>query len=256
MRVSHMEPERSRALLRRALELGVNLIDTADVYARGESELRIADALHPYPDDLVIATKGGQVAVEGEPRPNGRPEHLRAACEGSLRRLRLETVDLYQLHNPDPDVPLAESLGTLEDLRGEGKVRRIGVSNFFRGQLASALSEVDVISVQNQFSLTVRVSEPELEECARRGIAFLPYLPLAGGALADGDGELRSIADSHGAMPAQVAIAWLLQRSPAVVPIPGTCSTEHLEQNVGAAALRLTDGELDRLSRIDEGDAG
>jgi pyridoxine 4-dehydrogenase len=217
-------PGGARALLRRALELGVNLIDTADLYGDGASEAAIAEALHPYPPDLVIATKGGQVHVEGKPVPNGRPQHLRAACEASLQRLRLDTIPLYQLHSPDPNVPLEESLGGLLDLQAEGKVRMIGVSNVFAGHLEPLLDQFPVVSVQNQYSPTRRRSDRELAICEARGVAFMPYRPLDSGALA---------------ASAQMTLAWLLQHSPVMVPIPGTSSIAHLEENMGAPLIRL-----------------
>ena len=212
-------PGDGHAVLRRALELGVNLIDTADVYGQGASESAIADALHPYPDDLVIATKGGQISVDGAPAADGRPAHLRAACEASLQRLRLDTIPLYQLHNPDPDVPLAESVGALSDLQAEGKVRQIGVSNVFGAELVWLLGEFPIVSVQNHYNPNDRSGDEDIEACAARGVAYIPYRPLAGGALTDAPAALR----------------WLLERSPAMLPIPGTTSIAHLEENVAAA---------------------
>ena len=226
------DPEHSRTLLHRALELGVTLIDTADVY--GNSEEIIAQALRPYPDDLVIATKGGQTHVEGRPTADGRPEYLRAACERSLTKLRVESIDLYQLHMPDPNVPIEDSIGALDELRREGKIRHFGVSNVFGDQLEAALRTAPIVSVQNRYSLMNRDSEHEIEICEREGIAFMPWQPLA-------DGALASIAGP------QVALAWLLQRSPAMLPIPGTTSIEHLEENVTAAGLRLTADEVAAL---------
>jgi aryl-alcohol dehydrogenase-like predicted oxidoreductase len=225
-------PDGGSAVLRRAVELGVNLIDTADVYGHGASEAAIADALHPYPADLVIATKGGQISVGGEPAANGRPEHLRAACEESLRRLRMETIPLYQLHNPDPGVPIRESIGALADLRAEGKVRQIGVSNVGGDELRQLLDEFPIVSVQNLYNADDRRGDEDVDLCTARGVAFIPYRPLASGALAEQEA-------SRGATAAQVALAWLLQRSPAMVPIPGTTSVRHLEENVGAGSLRL-----------------
>jgi pyridoxine 4-dehydrogenase len=242
-------PEGPWPLLRRMLELGVNLIDTADVY--GPSEGAIAEVLHPYPDDLVIATKGGQAVVDDQPTPIGTPEHLRAACEESIRRLRVDAIDLYQLHSPDPNVPLEESLGALQDLRNDGLVREIGVSNFYGDYLDLALSGFPIVSVQNEYSLTRRPSERELRTCEANGVAFMPWCPLAGGALAQAEGVLAEIAATHGATPAQVALAWLLGHSPAMVPIPGTSSVEHLEANVTAAELRLTDADLERLEALE-----
>ncbi len=225
------DAEHSRPLLQRALELGVNLIDTADVY--GNSENAIAEALHPYPQDLVIATKGGQKLVDGQPTGDGRPEYLREACEGSLKRLRVDTIDLYQLHMTDPNVPLEESVGALDELRREGKVRQIGVSNVFGEQLELARRTAPIVSVQNRYSLMHRDSETEIAICERAGMAFMPWWPLGGGELA--------------ASGARRALAWLLQRSPAMLPIPGTASVAHLEENVGAAAVQLTDEDVAAL---------
>ncbi len=242
------DPESGRDLLRRALELGVNLIDTADVYGgENASERMIADALYPYPADLMIATKGGQTSVDGQPVPDCRPEYLRQACERSLRALRVDTIDLYQLHNPDPNVPLEESLGALVDLRDEGKIRLIGISNSFREQLDRALEMAPIVSVQNQYSVESRQSDPEVDVCARRGIAYMPWGPILMGDLARVP-VLEQVAAEHGVTPAQVAIAWLLDRSPAMLPIPGTSSIEHLDENVQAAGLRLSDDALARLT--------
>jgi pyridoxine 4-dehydrogenase len=254
MTAAHPEP--CRALLLRAVEVGINLIDTADVYGNGSSELMIAEALHPYPAGVVIATKGGQRVVEGKPVANGRPEYLREACEASLQRLRLDTIDLYQLHMPDPEVPLAESLGALADLRSEGKIRHIGGSNLFRAGFELSLSTVSLVSVQNQFNLASRNSAPELATCEQRGLAFIPYRPLGGGSLTQAEGELARISEAHGATNAQVALAWLLQRSPSMLPIPGTTSITHLEENVAAAGLRLTDEDLTRLEALPDVAAG
>jgi pyridoxine 4-dehydrogenase len=247
MRVLWAGPDQARAVLRRALELGVTLIDTADVYGAGQSELAIADALHPYPRDLVIATKGGQTEVDGRAHPDCRPEHLRAACEDSLRRLRVDTIDLYQLHNPDPDIPLEESLGTLAELQREGKVRLLGASNLFGEQLERALAAAPLVSLQNLYNLRNRRSEHELRTCERHGVAFMPYFPLGAGSLAGDADDVASIAAAHGSTPAQVALAWLLARSPVMLPIPGTTSVEHLEENVAAATLELRDAELELL---------
>jgi pyridoxine 4-dehydrogenase len=250
MWMTHAHPEPCRALLLRAVELGIELIDTADVYGNGSSELMIAEALHPYPSGVVVATKGGQTVVDGKPVANGRPDYLREACEASLRRLRLEAIDLYQLHMPDPDVPLEESLGALAELRSEGKVRHIGGSNFFRAGFDLALSAVPLVSVQNQFNLTSRNSDPEVATCQERGLAFIPYRPLGGGSVAHANGVVARIAEAHGATNAQVALAWLLRRSPSMLPIPGTTSIAHLEENVAAARLRLTAVELAQLDAL------
>ncbi len=238
------DEDAARAVLRRAVELGVNFIDTADSYGPEASERLIAEALHPYPDGLAIATKGGFLRDgPGQWRPDGHPEHLREACEGSLRRLRLDRIDLYQFHTVDPNVPLEESLGAIAELRAEGKVRHIGVSNVSVEQLAAARAVADVVSVQNRYSVSERANEPVLEACERDGLAFIPWFPLAAGPLAEPGGPLDAIAAAHGATPAQVAIAWLLQRSEVMLPIPGTSSLEHLDENVAAAGLRLTEDE-------------
>lgn len=243
-------PDRDAALavLRRVVDLGIDFIDTADSYGPHVSEQLIADALHPYPAGLTIATKGGleRTGPGAWPR-NGRPEYLRDACEGSLRRLQVDRIDLYQLHAPDRAVPYAESVGALKQLQDEGKIRHVGVSNVTVEQLAEARSIVDVVSVQNRFNLVDRASQDVLEVCARDGLAFLPWWPLAAGDLARPGGVVDEIARSHDAAPGQVALAWLLQRSPAMLPIPGTGSIAHLEENAAAAELRLTDEELERL---------
>jgi pyridoxine 4-dehydrogenase len=240
------DPGACRALLRRAVELGVSVIDTADSYGPEVSESLIAEALHPYPPELVIATKGGLVRP-GPSRwvPNGRPEHLRAACEGSLRRLRVERIDLYQLHRPDPGVPLEESVGALAELRREGKIRDVGVSNVTAGQLEKAREVTDIVSVQNRFNLADRRAGAVLAACERLGLAFLPWAPLEAGTIR-GPVAAR-IASRHGVAPAQVALAWLLHTSPAIIPIPGTASAAHLEANMAAADLRLDDEELEAL---------
>jgi pyridoxine 4-dehydrogenase len=244
------DPENAKAVLRRAVELGVNFIDTADSYGPEINERQIAEALHPYPDDLVIATKGGlSHERRGEWLQDGRPERLRAACEGSLQRLRVERIDLYQLHSVDPSVPLDESVGALAELREEGKIRHVGLSNVDARQLARAREVVPIVSVQNRYNLADRHSEGVLEACEREGIAFLPWFPLAFGELTRGAGRLTDVAFAHGLSRAQVAIAWLLQRSPVMLPIPGTSSLEHLEENVASASVELTETEFADLSR-------
>jgi aryl-alcohol dehydrogenase-like predicted oxidoreductase len=240
--------ENALRVLRRALELGVDLVDTADSYGPEVSELLIAEALHPYPDGLVIATKGGLIHREvGRWLPDGRPEHLREACEASLRRLRLERIDLYQLHRPDPEVPLEDSVGELARLREEGKIRHVGLSNVTTEELAQARAVVPIASVQNRYSLTDRAAGDVLGECERLGIAFLPWYPLAAGDLALPGGAVGRIASARGATPAQVALAWLLARAPVVCPIPGTGSLAHLEENAAAASLELSEEELAEL---------
>jgi pyridoxine 4-dehydrogenase len=240
--------ENALAVLRRVVELGVTFIDTADAYGPHVNELQIAEALHPYPEGLVVATKGGLLhdRTSSWP-PDGRPEHLREACEGSLLRLRLDRIDVYQLHRPDPSVPLEESVGALGELRDEGKIRHVGLSNVSVEQLERARAIVPVASVQNRYSVADRQWEDVVEACDRWGIAFLPWFPLAAGSLADARGPLERVAARHEATPAQVAIAWLLQRSPVVCPIPGTSSLAHLEENLAAVRIELSAEDLDEL---------
>jgi len=236
------------AVLRHAVKLDINLVDTADSYGPDVSEELIFDALHPYAEELVIATKGGlQRPGPGVWTRNGRPEHLKKACEGSLRRLGLDRIDLYQLHAPDPDVPYDESVGALAQLQDEGKIRHIGLSNVTTEQLEQARSIVDVVTVQNRFNLTDRSSAEVLAACEGAGIGFIPWFPLAAGELAKPGGAVAEAAERHDATPGQVALAWLLARSKVMLPIPGTSSTGHLEQNVAAGELELTDGELQEL---------
>ncbi|HEV3379270.1 MAG TPA: aldo/keto reductase [Thermoleophilaceae bacterium] len=245
------DPEGARRLLRRVVELGVNLIDTADSYGPGVSESLIAEALHPYPEGLVIATKGGlRRSGPGQWPRDGRPEHLKEACEGSLRRLRLERIDLYQLHSPDPQVPLEDSLGALRELQEEGKIRHIGVSNVSGEELERARAVVEVVTVQNRYNLTERHSESVLETCERDGIGFIPWFPLATGDLARTGGPLDDLARRHDATPGQLALAWLLARSPVMLPIPGTSSVEHLEEDLAAAEIELEPDEVERLEAV------
>jgi pyridoxine 4-dehydrogenase len=243
------DPEAAKRLLRRVVELDVNLIDTADSYGPEVSENLIAEALHPYPDDLVIATKGGlRRTGPGEWPRDARPQRLKECCEGSLRRLRLERIDLYQLHAPDPKVAIEDSLGALRDLRDEGKIRHIGVSNVSAEQLERARAVVDVVTVQNRYNLVDRSSEDVLEVCARDGIGFIPWFPLATGDLARPGGPVEELASAHEATPGQLALAWLLGRAPVMLPIPGTASIDHLEENVAAQRISLDGEDLERLA--------
>jgi aryl-alcohol dehydrogenase-like predicted oxidoreductase len=242
--------EEAKAVLRRSLELGVNLIDTAASYGPEVSERLIAEALHPYPADVLIATKAGLTRPgPGQWERDGRPEALRESVEGSLDRLRIERIDVLQLHSVDPRVPIEESVGTLAELQREGKIRHIGLSNVDTRQLATAREVAPIVSVQNRYSVADRHSERVVEVCEREGLAFLPWFPLAVGELARSRGRLAQVGRAHGATAAQVALAWLLRRSPVMAPIPGTSSVEHLEENVAAAALELTDAEFADLSR-------
>jgi pyridoxine 4-dehydrogenase len=234
-------------IARRAVELGVTFIDTADSYDLGDNETLLADALHPYPAGLVIATKGGHVNLGDDWIPLGRPEYLRQQAEMSLRRLRLERIDLYQLHRVDPAVPLAEQVGALRVLQEEGKVRHVGLSEVTLEQLREAQAITRIASVQNRYNLLDRASEDVLAECERTGVAFIPWFPIA--PLADA-GRLEAVARRLGATRAQVALAWLLRRSPVIVPIPGTSSLAHLEENVAAARLELGDDDFAELSAL------
>ncbi|OZV81140.1 oxidoreductase [Micromonospora echinospora] len=244
------DPAEALRVLRRAVELGVTFIDTADSYGPFVSELLIREALHPYRDDLVIATKAGLTRSGPDDwRPVGRPEYLRQQCELSLRHLGLETIDLYQLHRIDPQVPLADQLGELALLRQEGKIRHIGLSEVSVEQIEQAREIVPIVSVQNLFNLADRRAEPVLEHCERHDLAFIPWFPIATGALARPGGPLDTVATDHHATPAQLALAWLLRRSPVMLPIPGTSSVAHLEENVAAAEVTLTDDEFEALSR-------
>ncbi len=237
------------ATLRRAVELGVNLIDTADSYGPYVSEELIAEALHPYPDDLMIATKGGLTRTGPSEWPrDGRPEHLREACEGSLKRLRVDRIDLYQLHAPDPNVPYEESVDALKELQDEGMIRLVGVSNVSGEQLDNAREIVPVATVQNRFNLADRSSEDVLERCEELGLGFIPWFPLASGSLAGQGGPLSEIAARHDASAAQIALAWLLARSEVMLPIPGTSSVQHLEENVAAAGIELGEQEIAELN--------
>ena len=244
--------EECKRVLRRALELGINFIDTADSYGPEVSERLIAETLYPYPEELVIATKGGlQRPGPGQWDPDGRPEHLRAACEGSLKRLRVDQIDLYQFHRPDPKVPFEESIGALKALKDEGKIRHLGLSNVTTDQVEQAQKITPIVSVQNRYSVYERSSEPVLEFCSLEEIAFLPWRPVEGGELA-ATGVVAQIASRNGATPAQVALAWLLGHSPVMLPIPGTSKVTHLEENLGAVGLGLAPAELAELDKIAE----
>ncbi|HJY68493.1 MAG TPA: aldo/keto reductase [Streptosporangiaceae bacterium] len=234
--------DRAKAALRRAMELEVNFIDTADSYGPEVSERLIAETLYPYPENLIIATKGG-LGRPGPGRwvPDGRPEHLRRACEGSLARLRLDMIDLYQFHRPDPKVPIAESIGALAELKDEGKIRHIGVSNVTEDQFREAERVAAVVSVQNRYNVTDRSSEPMLDLCDLEMVLFIPWAPIEETGTIP---ALMAAARRHGVTERQVALAWLLTRSPQVLPIPGSGSPHHVEQNVAAASLELTDEEI------------
>lgn len=242
-------PEALR-VLRRAVELGVDLIDTADAYGPFVSEELIAEALHPYPDNLLIASKGGSTRSGPDTwAPVGRPEYLRQCVEMSLRRLRLECIDLYHLHRPDPRVPLAESVGALKELQDAGKIRLVGLSNVTVEQLAEGRTIVEVVTVQNVYSLADRAADPVLEVCARDGIGFIPSKPIHHGELAQPGGPLDALAAAHGVTVAQLSLAWLLHRSPVMLPIPGTSRVRHLEENMAAVDIGLTDEECAALEQ-------
>ncbi|MEV6923031.1 aldo/keto reductase [Dactylosporangium sp. NPDC051485] len=239
--------EEAKRVLRRAVELGVNFIDTADSYGPDVSEELIAEALHPYPEDLVIATKGGQVRPGPDNWvPDGRPAHLREALDGSLRKLRIEQIPLYQLHRPDPKVPLEDSIGALVELKAQGKIRHIGVSNFTEEQVRAAQRLTPVVSLQNRYNVGDRGSESLVDLCEQEQIVFLPWAPIHN---LDGNAAIEGIAKQYEATTRQIVLAWLLARSPAVLPIPGTGSIGHLEGNVAAAAIHLTPAEVADITR-------
>jgi aryl-alcohol dehydrogenase-like predicted oxidoreductase len=240
--------EQAQSALRQAVALGVNFIDTADSYGPEVSEKLIADTLYPYPDDLVIATKGGLVRPgPGRWQADGRPEHLRDACHGSLRRLRLDQIPLYQLHRPDPKVPYAESVGTLVELKEQGKIRHIGVSNVTEGQLREAQRFTPVVSVQNRYNLSDRSSESMVDLCDQESMVFLPWAPIQGaGRLV----PVLTAARNHGVSPRQIALAWLLTRSAQVLPIPGTGSAGHVTENIAAASIELTSDEATAILEL------
>ena len=242
-------PSRDQAIatLRRVVELGVNFIDTADSYGPDVSETLIAEALHPYPEDLVIATKGGLI----RPGPNrweadGRPEHLREVCEGSLRRLRLDQIPLYQFHRPDPAVPLAESIGAIAEMKNEGKIRHVGVSNVSESQLREAQQIVPIVSVQNRYNVSDRTSESLIDLCEQEQLVFLPWAPVQESRK---NPAVAAAAGRHGVTQQQVVLAWLLATSPQILPIPGTGSPGHAEENTAAAAVELSPDEVDAISK-------
>jgi aryl-alcohol dehydrogenase-like predicted oxidoreductase len=235
-------------VLRRAVELGVTFIDTADSYGPEVSERLIREALHPYPDELVIATKAGFMRPgPGRWEQNGNPQYLKTQAEKSLRLLGLERIELFQLHRIDPDVPLADQLGTLVELQAEGKIGRIGLSEVSVPEIQAAKAVTPIATVQNRYNLAERGAETVLDYCQLEGIGFIPWFPMATGRLAGPGGPLRRIADELAVTPAQLALAWLLQRSPVLLPIPGTSSVAHLEDNVGAALIELTPDEVGQL---------
>jgi pyridoxine 4-dehydrogenase len=244
------DPEECKRVLTRALELGVNFIDTANSYGPEVSERLIGEALAPYPDGLVIATKAGlERPGPGKWVSNGDPAYLKSECEGSLRRLRVDTIDLFQLHRIDRRVPVEESLGAFVELRDEGKIRHIGLSEVSVEEIEQARKVTPIASVQNRYNVGDRSAEPVLEYCEREGIAFIPWFPLNTGGLAEEGGPLASAAARHDATPAQIALAWLLHRSSVMLPIPGTAKVAHLEDNIKAAALDLTDDEVEAITR-------
>jgi pyridoxine 4-dehydrogenase len=238
------DPEKTRQVLRRAVELGVNFIDTADSYGPEVSERLIAEALHPYPGDLVIATKGGFTRSG----PNrwaavGRPEYLRQCVEMSLRRLKVERLDLWQFHRIDPKVPVEESLGAIKELQKQGKIRHVGLSEVVPDDIERARKTVPIVSVQNKYNIGDRNYETTLEYCAKHKLGFIPWFPVAAGALAKPGGPLDAAANRHSATVAQLSLAWLLHHSPVTLPIPGTSSVEHLQENIGAGAVKLSEDE-------------
>lgn len=249
--------EGGQKLLHRAVELGINFIDTAEAYGPGFNEELIASALHPYPQGVVIATKGGiNKPTPDNIQTDGRPENLRRGCEASLQRLKVERIDLYQLHRPDPKVPFAESVGMLATLQQEGKIRHVGLSNVTLEQIEEARKIVPITSVQNRFSITERTGEDVLNYCTKHDIAFIPYGPLGahplkqGTPLANAEGTLAEIAQKHGVKPNQIALAWLLHCAPNILLIPGTTTIAHLEENIAAPSIKLMDDEFEALNQM------
>jgi pyridoxine 4-dehydrogenase len=249
------DPDECIRVLQRAVDLGVNFIDTADSYGPYVSERLIRKALHPYPEGLIIATKAGLLRTGPDEWPVlGYPAYLRQECEMSLRRLRVDTIDLFQLHRIDDKFPAEDQIGELVKLQQEGKIRHIGLSEVNVDQLEAAKKTATIVSVQNMYNLSMRAAEPLLDKVTAEGIAFIPWFPLAAGPLAAADGPLHRIADNHHASPSQLALAWLLKRSPVMLPIPGTSKVAHLEENVAAAEIELSEEEFDTLSKA--GSAG
>lgn len=243
------DPYAARTALRLAVDAGVQLVDTADCYGPEVSETLIGETLAPYPDGVVVSTKGGRIALgNNQWRADGRPEHLERACEGSLRRLRLERIDLYQLNAIDPQVPLTESLGALDDLRRDGKIRHVGICNVDVEQLGHALDVISIVSVQDRYDLTTRDNDPIVRECERRGIAFLSWFPPDNERSADSGSTLERVAAWHRASPAQIALAWLIQSSPATLPLPGTTRPDWIEEDLTGLRIRLDDDELRELA--------
>ncbi len=243
------DPDEAVRVLRRAVDLGITFFDTADSYGPEVAEDLLREALHPYADDVVIATKAGLTRQgPGIWTPVGRPAYLRQQCELSLRRLGVERIDLFQLHRIDAEVPLADQVGELKKLQDEGKIRHIGLSEVSVDEIEAAQEVAPIVSVQNLFNLANRDAEPVLEHCERNDIAFIPWFPLATGELSREDGPLAEAAARHDATPSQLALAWLLRRSPVMLPIPGTSSVDHLESNTAAAAIELTDAEFEKLT--------
>jgi len=238
----------AKAVLRRAVELGVDFIDTADSYGPDVSETLIAEALYPYPENLVVATKGGLVRPgPGNWVADGRPEHLREALEGSLRRLRLDRIPLYQFHRPDPKVPLEDSIGALVELKAQGKIRHIGVSNFSEEQLRAAQRLTPIVSIQNRYNVDDRKSESLVDLCEQEQLVFLPWAPIQNH---EGNAAVQQAAAKYGATAHQIVLAWLLARSPSILPIPGTGSAGHLEENIAAASVELTPAEVAAISGL------
>jgi len=238
--------EEAKAVLRRAVELGVNFIDTADSYGPNVSEELIGEALAPYPDDLVIATKAGLIRpAAGRWDPDGRPEHIKEACEGSLRRLKLDQIPLYQYHRVDPNVPLEDSIGAFVELKEQGKVRHIGVSNFTEEQIRRAQAITPIVSLQNRYNLSDRGSESLVDLCEQEQLAFLPWAPIQDHT---DNAYVQQLAEKYGATPYQIVLAWLLARSPSILPIPGTGSIKHLEENIAAAGIKLSAADVSVLT--------